>query len=170
MSGQSGDANVQAVSGSASAQTGPAIDVRIVPEASLSANELVGTVGQLSSSVQGRNVQHYYISQTELSMLEKAPEGSERTWSGVAVGGIVAFGLAHETLALTPYHAAVVNVGLGTSFLLSIYFGLKVLRARSLSREITASVRTRPQDPTLPVPPVTTSKFHWRKPWYWGSQ
>jgi hypothetical protein len=122
----------------------------------------------VSTPVQDREIQLYYIAEGELRMFEVAPEGSERTWLGVAIGGAIAFGVGDLTIKnLSPYHHAIFVVGFWVSVLACIYFANKVRRARSMTKSVASDVRKRPKDSPISAGniPATVPRSRLRFRW-----
>jgi hypothetical protein len=151
------------VAGVQATASAPATKIHIVPETSVPADK-VPTLGNLLSPVQDRDIPHFIISEVELRMLEAMPGGSEPTWLGAAIGGLITFGLADQTLSkLSAYHHAFVVMGFWVSLFAFVYFTSRVFRERSMARKIAVDVRKRPKDLDRDVqaPPGNRLRLRW---------
>ncbi len=139
----------------------------ITPQAQLPQDLPVPEVGRLSTPVQEREIQLYYVAEGELRMLETGPEGSERMWLGVAIATAIAFGIGDITIKnLSPYHHAIFLVGFWVGVLACFYFGNKTRRARSLTKGIASDVRKRPKDSLVVEKALQApTRARWRLRW-----
>lgn len=103
-----------------------------------------GLVGHLATPVQDREIPHYFISETELRMLERGSGNTDRTIAGLAVGAAVAFGIVDRTVShLSPYNHAFFVVGFWVLLVLAVYSAIRAFNPRSLNRTTANDVRER---------------------------
>jgi hypothetical protein len=106
--------------------------------------ESPSTVGQLDTPVQDRSIQHYYIAEIELAMLERGSGSTDRTIAGLAVGIAATCGVVDRTVGhLSAYNHAIFVVGFWVFLVLAAYSGYRAREARSLNRQTAADVRER---------------------------
>ncbi len=124
--------------------------------------------GQLDTAVQDRTIQHYYISEVELAMLEACSGNADRTYMGLALGAAIAFGIVDRTVKnLSPYNHAIFVVGFWAFMFLAVYSGRRAIKAYSLNRKIAADVRKRKTDDSVNEAPAAADQTRRNRAWRW---
>jgi hypothetical protein len=100
--------------------------------------------GQLIPVVSDREVQHYFITEVELRMLERGSGNVDRTVAGVAFGSSLTCGISVLTThGLGPSAHASLVLGFWTLLVGTLYSGLRAWQARSQNQTVAADVRTK---------------------------
>ena len=114
------------------------------PGYSTSNEDRVNNPPGLRAETQDRTVTHFFISEIELSMLEKGAGSADRTLGGLAVGIAATCGVADRTVSnLSAYNHAMFVVGFWVFLILALYSAWRASEARSLNRRTAADVRKR---------------------------